>query len=142
MEQKKDIGAILRRSARAALMWGITALILLLLCALFLSLSDMKSSSYSAFSLSIALAAAVMAGRAAVAEGRIGVGSALLLGIIFGLLPGLIGFIVGGDSFSLRQAAGVFALSVLGVLLGTRLASRHPAGSSFRSSFRRKQRAN
>jgi hypothetical protein len=123
-------------------MWGITALVLLLLCALFLSLSDMKSSSYGAFSLSIALVAALMAGRAAAAEGRIGVGYALALGIVFGLLPGLIGFIVGGDSFSLQRAASVFALTVLGVLLGTRLASRHPAGRAFHSSFRRKQRAN
>ena len=140
MEQKKDVGAVLRRIARAAIMWSITALVLLLLCALFLSLSDMKSSSYGAFSLSIALAAALMAGRAAASDGRVGVGFSLIMGIVFGLLPGLIGFIAGGDSFSLRQAAGVFALSVLGVLLGTRLASRHPAGRTFRSSFRRKQR--
>lgn len=137
-----DVGAILRRSARAALLWGITALVLLLLCALFLSLSDVKSSSYGAFSLSIALAAALMAGRAAAAEGRVGVGSALLLGVVFGLLPGLIGFIVGGDSFSIRQAAGIFVLTIIGILLGTRLASRRPAGRAFHSASRRKQRAN
>ena len=138
MEQKKDVGAVLRMAARAVLLWGITALVLLLVCSLVLSVSDVKSSSYSAFSLAIAFLAALFAGRGAAAEGRIGVGYALLFGSLFGLLLALIGWIADGESFSQQQAAGVFLLTVLGMLLGTRLVSRHSAAKAFRPSRRRK----
>ena len=138
MEQKKDAGALLRRAAKAAMLWGITALLLLLGCALLLSLSSVKSSSYSAFSLAIAFMAALFAGRGAAADGRIGVGSALLIGGLFGLLPGLIGWIADGDAFCWQQAAAVLALTVIGVLLGSRLSSKHPAGKAFHASLHRK----
>ena len=138
MEQKKDIGAVLRMAARAVMMWAITALVLLLLCALVLSMSDVKSSSYSAFSLAIAFAAALFAGRGAAAEGRIGVGYALLFGILLGSLLALIGWVADGEGFSLQQATGVFLLTVLGMLLGTRFVSRHPAAKAFRPSRHRK----
>ena len=138
MEQKKDIGAVLRMAARAVLMWIITALVLLLLCSLVLSVSDVKSSSYSAVSLAIAFSAALFAGRGAASEGRVGVGYALLFGILFGLLLGLIGWVADGEGFSLQQAAGVFLLTLLGMLLGTRFASRHPAAKAFRPSRHRK----
>jgi len=138
LEQKKEFGAVLRMAARAFLMWVITALVLLLLCALVLSVSDVKSSSYSAFSLAIAFAAALFAGRGAAAEGRIGVGYALLFGILLGSLLALIGWVADGEGFSLQQAAGVFCLTVLGMLLGTRFVSRHPAAKAFRPSRHRK----
>lgn len=142
MEQKKDVGAMLRRIVKAALLWAAAALILLLGFALLLSLSDVKSSSYSAFSLAIGFIAALFAGRGAVSEGRIGIGTALLLGAVFGLLPGLIGWIAGGASFSWQQATGVFALTVLGVLLGSRLVGGRKAGRSFHASVRRKHAMN
>ena len=138
MEQKKDVGALLRLAARATLIWVITGVVLLLVCSLVLSMSEVKSSSYSAFSLAIAFVAALFAGRCAAAKGRIGAGYALLFGIILGLLPGLIGWIADGESFSVQQAAGVFSLTVLGVLLGTRFVSRSPSGKTFRPSRRRR----
>ena len=138
LEQKKEFGAVLRMAARAVLLWVITALVLLLVCSLTLSVSDVKSSSYSAFSLAIAFAAALFAGRGAAAEGRIGVGYALLFGILLGSLLALIGWIADGEGFSVQQAAGVFILTVLGMLLGTRFVSRHPAAKAFRSSRHRK----
>jgi len=138
LEQKKEFGAVLRMAARAVMMWAITALVLLLLCALVLSMSDVKSSSYFAFSLAIAFAAALFAGRGAAAEGRIGVGYALLFGILLGSLLALIGWVADGEGFSLQQATGVFLLTVLGMLLGTRFVSRHPAAKAFRPSRHRK----